>query len=273
MLRQRLLTIALILPIFLGGIGLLPNAVWALLILLPLGIAAMEWSALGGYRGGRWSFAAVVVASGLTLYAWVYFRAQTAQPSGLHVLFQISMLFWVVVAPLWLRYRWSARPLLLHAATGWIVLVPTWLALVMLQQVPSVLIILLGVAWVADTAAYFCGRQFGRRKLAPHISPGKTWEGVLGAYLAVGAYGLVVSWVPQYFAQSIHLFELLVLFFSLATLSIVGDLFESWIKRQAGAKDSGSLMPGHGGVLDRIDSLTAVLPIAALYYFMRIAQP
>ena len=273
MLRQRLLTIALVLPIFLGGMALLPNAAWALLTLLPLGVAAMEWSALGGYRGGRWCFAAMVVASGLTLYAWVYFRAQAVQPPGLHVLFQISMFFWVVVAPLWLRYRWSGQPLLLHAATGWIVLVPTWLALVMLQQAPSVLIILLGVAWVADTAAYFVGRRFGRRKLAPRISPGKTWEGILGAYVAVGAYCLVVSWIPQYFAQGIHLVELLVLFFSLATLSIVGDLFESWIKRQAGAKDSGSLMPGHGGVLDRIDSLTAVLPIAALYYSMRIAQP
>ena len=122
----------------------------------------------------------------------------------------------------------------------------------------------MGIVWVADSAAYFAGHRWGRRKLAPTVSPGKTWEGAAGAAVAVAVYhGLIWN-----FGFSQHMPNLAipaaVLVAVLFPLSIIGDLFESWIKRQAGVKDSGRLLPGHGGVLDRIDALTSTLPLAAL---------
>jgi phosphatidate cytidylyltransferase len=128
------------------------------------------------------------------------------------------------------------------------------------------LLVVLGVVWIGDTAAYFAGHRFGRNKLAPQISPGKTWEGVIGAFIAVLAYALAASLILQPSANGYDRLAVLLFACVLTAFGIVGDLFESWIKRQAGTKDSGQLLPGHGGVLDRIDSLTAALPFAALYF-------
>jgi phosphatidate cytidylyltransferase len=122
----------------------------------------------------------------------------------------------------------------------------------------------MGVVWTADIAAYFTGRAFGRHKLAPQISPGKTWEGVAGALVAVMLYWSAISWgLP---GLSLHFAAGLVLVVALTGVGILGDLFESWLKRVAGLKDSGALLPGHGGVLDRVDALTSTLPLAALYF-------
>ena len=122
----------------------------------------------------------------------------------------------------------------------------------------------MGIVWVADTAAYFAGRAFGRHKLAPHVSPGKTWEGVGGAVLGVTGYWLVLSAIAP--AQAGRMPVGLLLPLVLLAVSVYGDLFESWVKRMAGQKDSGTLLPGHGGLLDRIDALTSALPFAALYF-------
>jgi phosphatidate cytidylyltransferase len=139
---------------------------------------------------------------------------------------------------------------------------------------PVPLLLLMSVAWISDTAAYFAGRRFGRRKLAPTISPGKTWEGVGGAVLAVGAYAVLwnLAW-NAYFPQVLKsmrfgAFAMLLFLWVLTASGIYGDLFESALKRRAGVKDSGALLPGHGGVLDRIDVLTSVLPVAALVYLL-----
>jgi phosphatidate cytidylyltransferase len=135
---------------------------------------------------------------------------------------------------------------------------------------------LMAIVWVADTAAYFAGRRFGKRKLAPAISPGKTWEGVYGALIAVAVYALALlpfaaeaGYSAPILPTSVIAWVALVL--ALAGLSIVGDLFESQLKRNRGVKDSGRLLPGHGGVLDRIDALLAALPPAALiaHYLIR----
>jgi len=144
------------------------------------------------------------------------------------------------------------------------VLVPPWLALARLQARPLELLILLCVVWIADSAAYFAGSCLGRRRLAPDISPGKTWEGVMGACAAVAVY---YSLLRMLFAPSIAWVGEpvgVVLFVVITVMSIEGDLFESWMKRAAGVKDSGAMLPGHGGVLDRIDGLTASMPVAAL---------
>jgi phosphatidate cytidylyltransferase len=133
----------------------------------------------------------------------------------------------------------------------------------------------LGTVWISDTAAYFVGRRFGKRKLAPSISPGKTWEGVAGALAAVGIYAL--AWaslggsdgIPAWPADArVAPAWILPVLLGLAVVGMVGDLFESLIKRQAGVKDSGTLLPGHGGILDRFDAPVAMLPLAVLA-FMR----
>jgi phosphatidate cytidylyltransferase len=143
---------------------------------------------------------------------------------------------------------------------GVMVLLPTWAALLYLRERGAwILLALLAVVWIADTAAFFAGRSFGQRKLAPGISPGKTWEGVYGAMFALVLYASAVSAA----VVGLRIVGALVMALALLYFSVLGDLFESWIKRVAGRKDSGTLLPGHGGVLDRIDALTAALPIAA----------
>jgi phosphatidate cytidylyltransferase len=155
---------------------------------------------------------------------------------------------------------------------GWLVLWPTWLALVLLREAsPWLLLALAALVWVADICAYFAGKRFGRRKLAPRVSPGKTWEGVIGALVGVVVYGAILVAVAA--GREDSLGPLLArgagvpavsVMVVLAAFSIVGDLFESWMKRGAGLKDSSALLPGHGGLLDRIDALTSTLPLAAL---------
>jgi phosphatidate cytidylyltransferase len=130
---------------------------------------------------------------------------------------------------------------------------------------PLFLLAAMASVWVADISAYVCGRAFGRHKLAPEISPGKTWEGAVGAIAGVLIYGITVAWAADRMPSNpsawiIFATALIVL----TAVSILGDLFESLAKRQAGVKDSGATLPGHGGVLDRIDSLTSTLPLVGL---------
>lgn len=172
--------------------------------------------------------------------------------------FGMAAVFWLLVAPLWLARGMSVdrRDGLLLA--GFIVVLPAALAMTWLDA--QRLLVVLVLVWVADSAAYFVGRAWGRHKLAPAISPGKTWEGAAGGMAGALVYAIIckrffddVGWAAYLAAAAL-----------LALLSIVGDLFESAAKRRAGVKDSGALLPGHGGILDRIDSATAVLPLAAL---------
>ena len=179
--------------------------------------------------------------------------------------FLIASLFWLIAAPFWLARGVSAQARPALVASGFIVIVPAALALALLpaREVLAVLVLV----WIADTAAYFVGRAWGRRKLAPAISPGKTWEGAAGGLVGALAYAIILAAFSDPVAWGSWLAAAAVL----AAVSIVGDLFESAAKRQAGVKDSGALLPGHGGILDRIDSATATLPLAALLLpWMRI---
>lgn len=268
MLKQRLLTVAVVLPLLLACIFLLPNPGWALLMTVPTTLGALEWSKLAGYgRRTRTLFTAAVLASCLLLIAVAAATGTLALAMNLATaLFALALLFWAIVVPVWLYSKWRVSQPLLLAVAGWIVLVPAWLAVVRLQQPAWLLLVVLGAVWTADTAAYFAGHRFGRNKLAPQISPGKTWEGVIGAYIAVLGYALAASLILQPSANAYDHLAVLLFACVLTAFGIIGDLFESWIKRQAGAKDSGQLLPGHGGVLDRVDSLTAALPFAALYF-------
>lgn len=269
-LKKRVLTAAILVPLVLGGMFLLPNFLWGLLILAAAALGALEWARLAGYsRKGGILLVAIVAGSGVLLLLGQW-RLPTLAAGTAEGLFLLSMLFWSLVVPAWLYFRWRVRSRAALFLAGWLLIVPAWLAMVLLQGSPMLLLILLLMVWIADSAAYFAGRRFGRHKLAPHISPGKTWEGVIGAALALLAYGFAISFVLQREGSFYDRTGLLVFIMVLLVFSIVGDLFESWIKRQTGAKDSGDLLPGHGGVLDRIDSLTAALPFAALYFLHSI---
>jgi len=231
---------------------LLPRPWWAALAGLIVAGGAHEWARLCrlGSAAARFYAAALTAAFALLVYlgsptAFIAVLAATA--------------FWIVFAPIWLARGVAAEHRAGLIAAGVIVIVPAGYALAVLE--PRLVLAVLVLVWIADTAAYFVGRKWGRRKLAPSISPGKSWEGAWGGVAAAMAYAIIcgtflvgpAGW-PAYLAVAALL----------AAISIVGDLFESAAKRQAGVKDSGTLLPGHGGIMDRIDSATAVLPVAAL---------
>ena len=262
MFRTRVITAAVLLSLFVGGMFFLSAGWWAALLLPLLLAGAWEWAALAGFgRSAQWGFCLVVLVTGVpVLLGAHYFDLAAIEQAA----YWMSVAFWLICAPLWLRCGWRVRQPLVLILTGWLLIVPTWLALVRLQAMPWVLLAVLGVVWIADSAAYFAGRTWGRRKLAPSISPGKTWEGVAGAAAAVAVYHALVWYFGFREVMWGTGIAAALLVACLFTLGIIGDLFESWIKRQAGVKDSGTLLPGHGGVLDRIDALTSTLPLAAL---------
>jgi phosphatidate cytidylyltransferase len=265
MLKQRILTVAVVLPLFLAALFWLPNGWWALLMTAAVGAAGREWARIAGYRRlGQWLFPLALVASALAIVGAERGGSQFIYtPLGKFV-FGLTAAFWIAIVPAWLASRWRTRDPVLLAIVGWLVLIPFWYALAWLQPTPVRLLVALGVVWTADIAAYFAGRAFGRHKLAPEISPGKTWEGAVGAVAAVVLYwSAVCALVPEF---GRHFLSGLVWVLLLTGVSIQGDLFESWMKRLAGLKDSGSLLPGHGGLLDRVDALTSTLPFAALYF-------
>jgi len=172
-------------------------------------------------------------------------------------LIYIDILFWTVLAPFWLIRTFMFRNWFL-ALLGIILLYPFVLSLLFLRDIsPLILLRYMAVLWVSDTFAYFSGRVLGRHKLAPAISPGKTWEGVAGGMIAVAVYAIVVNWPLSGIIQTCGMLVM-------AAIGIIGDLFESMVKRRANVKDSGSLLPGHGGLLDRLDSQIAALPLALL---------
>jgi phosphatidate cytidylyltransferase len=268
MLTTRLATAAVLLPLFIGGLLWLPNKFWIAFLLPPLLIGGWEWARLAGYRrAGCWAYAGVVVLSGLGVLN------SSLQPgswtSGVHIpadgiAYGLAAVFWIAVVPAWLMRKWHLKDPLAMGLAGWIVLVPTWLALVRLQAEPLQLLILLGIVWIADSAAYVTGKSLGKSSLAPQISPGKTWEGVVGACVAVAVYYAVLRSIFETADTLLGGFTGVLLCAGTTVMSIEGDLFESWMKRQAGVKDSGRMLPGHGGILDRVDGLTASMPLVAL---------
>ncbi|MHB0982083.1 MAG: phosphatidate cytidylyltransferase [Thiobacillus sp.] len=254
-LFSRVLTAALLLAVFVPAVLWAPAWLWAILMAGLIGMAAYEWARLSHFP----PLSARAYAVLLTLCALALPRLLAADwPDYQTALILLAAVFWLLVAPLWLLGRWHAAHPFVRAVAGVAVLLPTWAALLYLHaRGPGVLLGVMAIVWIADTAAYFAGRHFGRHKLAPVISPGKTWEGVAGALVAVALYAAVLSAVV-----GMPLLSLLIMVSGLLYLSVLGDLFESWIKRLSGMKDSGTVLPGHGGVLDRIDALTSTLPIA-----------
>jgi phosphatidate cytidylyltransferase len=221
---------------------------------------AVEWSLLSGYSNTQRNFYLVLCLLLMLLLLWANIDTNSLYHYQLPI-YAIAAFLWFVVVPVWLFTGLKVRNSVIMALTGWAVLIPTGLAMMDLRAYsPWVLLFVMSLVWVADIAAYFTGRKFGKHKLAPSISPGKTWEGVAGAVLGVTLYTVLV-WLVKPMGMLTIILPAACL---LVALAVMGDLFESAIKRQAGVKDSGALLPGHGGLLDRIDALTSTLPLAAM---------
>lgn len=266
MLRTRVITAIALLVFFLAALFLLPAFGWMALVVAMVMQGAREWAHLAQFSGNAAKAYWWLTLAAMAGIVWFDANHAFAQHAMLHLpIYAASLLLWLFVVPLWLGMGWRTRQPLMLALIGWAVLIPTGLAMLDLREnSPWLLLAIMALVWVADSAAYFTGRKFGKTRLAPSISPGKTWEGVIGALLGVSAYMLLMWNFSSAAHQFMLLPNLLLASWCWVGLAVIGDLFESAIKRQAGVKDSGILLPGHGGLLDRIDALTSTLPMAAL---------
>lgn len=269
MLKQRVITALVLLAIVLWVILALPTSIIAIIFGLVVLQAAWEWTYLVGIQPvlGRLAF---LLISAITLWlGW-----QNLADLSITQVFHVAM-FWWLLALVWvfnpeMGKRRTLASTSIKILSGLLVLVPAWFAIIYIHfsgpRGAQWLIYALSISWVADTGAYFAGRRWGRHKLAPRVSPGKTVEGALGAIMLVAIYAALAS---LYFDLSGKVQWVFILFcIVLVPVSILGDLYESMIKRHGGIKDSGQILPGHGGVLDRIDSVTAVMPVFVLFASM-----
>lgn len=273
MLKSRVITAIILLVLLLLALFVLPDSGWVTLVIVLVLQGSSEWSKLaklGSRKATLFWVLSLVMMLGLV---WFDAHHTSDQQVPMHLLvYAVSALLWLIIVPTWMIAGWKVEQHLLMALVGWAVLIPTGLAMLDLRAAnpsPWVLLFVMCLVWVADSAAYFSGRKFGKNKLAPSISPGKTWEGVAGAMLGVSVYVVIVWSFSPNFAQREVLPILLLASWWWVGLAVIGDLFESAIKRQAGVKDSGALLPGHGGLLDRIDALTSTLPLAALVILLQ----
>lgn len=265
MLKTRIITAVILVAAFLPLLFMSSNMTWAVLMLALSLLAIYEWGQLVGLSP--------ITSVTYTLLCGLLggLMLQLMGKFGFHWLFYqslfvfiVALIFWALIVPILLTKIIVIKSKLFLLVLGLLLIAPLWLALVSAKGAdPWLLFALLATIWIADTAAYFSGKQFGKNKLAVSISPGKTWEGVYGALLAVTIFGSILL-----FSEAVNSLLIFPLFWLVTLLGVVGDLFESLIKRQMNKKDSGHLLPGHGGILDRIDGLVPSLPIAVLMIYL-----
>jgi phosphatidate cytidylyltransferase len=271
MLLQRIVTALLLLPLVLGTLWFGSTEVVGAVFGAAALLAVLEWGVLTGIDGApgqknRTARALYVLAAAALMAAWVLLRSTPLVWIAVIAtcLWWLLMVRWILVYPRGMDARHPPR--WLKAGAGLVVIPGTIAAVCLLHGAPEGplrLLFAFFLVWAADVGAYFAGRAFGRHKLAPNVSPGKTWEGAYGGLaLALVIAGIAGVWLFK--LQGAAWLPFLLLCAGVVLFSIIGDLGESLIKRQAGAKDSGTLLPGHGGVLDRIDSLLAALPALAI---------
>lgn len=286
MLLTRIVTAVVLLAVLLPAIFLAPAWVWGLISLVFLVQGAREWSRLLGP-----SPMGQLLAPGLALFGLIWLLLSVGLPSmpaasvaavgssailrsATLLLCGAALILWLIFMPAVLK---AARPVGPGTALAVVSLAACWVALLELRQVSPVLLLsAMAVVWVADIGAYAGGRLLGKHKLAPRVSPGKTWEGAITGLLAVCALAIAAQlalptgWVvwSSSMLTSLGVPAALILIAAVVVLSITGDLFESALKRAAGVKDSSQVLPGHGGVLDRIDALIPTMPVALLLYML-----
>ncbi len=271
MLKTRIITAVILCVTLIPALFLLSDVAWATLVVIICLLSMYEWSKLT-----QLNLPAMMTAIFLFACIGVWTLLQVHHDSyhsfsyrGLSV-FAVAALFWLLLVPVWLAKRFEVRNKILMVLLGLLLLTSFLFALILVRKMdPWLLLVLLVTIWVADSAAYFSGKQFGKNKLAPTISPGKTWEGVFGALVGVSAFAAIL-----YFGFGIKELAIFPTFWVMTLLGIMGDLFESLLKRQANVKDSGNMLPGHGGILDRIDGLIPSLPLAVLviyfYHYFKV---
>lgn len=266
MLKQRVITASILFGLFLAALFGLPTMGWQALVLVMMWQGAVEWARLLGLSGRSSIVYCLLTLAMMAGMVWFDAIAALEQQTWLHLTWYIlALMLWVFVVPAWLISGWRTQNAWLMGVVGLVVLLPTGLAMLDLRAFsPWVLLFVMAAVMVADISAYFAGKRFGKNKLAPEISPGKTWEGVFGAMAGVTVYVIVVGWASGLFRQYPVFPGIIVAGWWWVGLAVIGDLFESAVKRQAGVKDSGALLPGHGGLLDRIDALTSTLPFAGI---------
>jgi phosphatidate cytidylyltransferase len=264
MLKTRIITALVLIACFIPALFKLPITYWAIVMLAVSLLALYEWASMIKLTSLETKmYLGLVLLLGLSIVPII-------ERQGFHFLFYnaliifiITAIFWIIVVPFWLAKKWFFQQKLFMSIIGLILMFPLWLALICSKGAnPWLLLCLLGTIWIADSAAYFAGKNFGKHKLAPTISPGKTWEGVLGALIAVTLFGAILF--IGFKVDTLAMFPAL---WIITGLGVIGDLFESMIKRQANIKDSGDLLPGHGGILDRIDGVIPSLPVAILMIY------
>jgi phosphatidate cytidylyltransferase len=285
LLKQRIITALILAPAAISAIFYLPLMYFAALLVVIIGIGAWEWGPLMGFdtKTRRTGFVVTTLVLIGSIWAVVSPDHLWVNPTQLNEyvlsLLWLSIAWWGLSAFLMFSYPkasgfWSKHRSV-RGVFGWLTLVPTWLAFMVIRtndyQIDTyhgaqLLMFLLLMVWSADIGAYFVGKTFGKNKLMPNVSPGKTFEGFLGgiasACILVSITAYLLAWNQEQITTALLVTVLI------TTVSVLGDLNESMLKRQAGVKDSGSILPGHGGILDRIDSLTATAPVFALCYVL-----
>lgn len=270
MLKQRVITAIVLTIIFLTALFGLPSYYFPAFVAVIVLMGAWEWANLSG-MGKRWQRSAyfIFIASLLGVTAWCIglFPYEGLNNSLIKTILIIACTGWAVALLLIQGYPSSAilwgHPAL-RLVMGIFVLIPTWIALTYIRIQPFgewLVLLMIAIIAAADIGGYFTGRKFGKRKLAPAVSPGKTWEGFAGGLIFNLLLVVLISVLT-----TTHLPTLLAIAIPTSLFSVVGDLLESMVKRHAGVKDSGDVLPGHGGVLDRVDSITAAAPVFALAY-------
>jgi phosphatidate cytidylyltransferase len=283
LLKQRIITALILAPLAISAIFYMSLENFSIFIMAIMAIGAWEWGPLMGFKSNRRRIAFIITTIILIGSIWYFFpltslwNSQTSLVLSIQYILWLAVAWWILSASLTFLYPryssfWSSHRSV-RGVFGWLTLVPTWLAFVVLRansyesdpyHGSQLIMFLFLMVWSADIGAYFVGKSIGKHKLMPNVSPGKTMEGFIGgvifACILVAIAGYQLNWNQEQFLLVIGITVVI------TTISVLGDLNESMFKRQAGIKDSGSILPGHGGILDRIDSLTATAPIYALCY-------
>lgn len=284
MLKQRILTAVVLAPLAIAAIFYLPLAYFGALLLIVMGIGAWEWGPLMGFSSKVKRSFFVLASVSLISMLWLLlppellWQAKSLNVEAIYILW-LAVAWWATSAILTLLYPrfssfWSSHRSI-RGVFGWLTLIPAWLAFMVIRSSDysvdpyhgaQLIMFLFLMVWSADVGAYFVGKSIGKRKLLPNVSPGKTLEGVIGGIITACALVALAGYFIGFNAEQYQVVILVTVI--ITTISVLGDLNESMFKRQAGVKDSGTILPGHGGVLDRIDSLTATAPIYALCYVL-----
>jgi phosphatidate cytidylyltransferase len=274
-LKLRLITAAVLIPIVVGSVLWLPPAQFAIFFAIFAVVGGWEWSRFMRLQHpvSRGCYAATIILA--ILACWFYV---VGSPERVEAVLIVALVWWFCALLLVFTYPGHDRirsNRLLQTVIGLLVIIPCWLAILELRnstgQGAYLVLFLVALIAVTDSSAYFGGKKWGRRKLAPQVSPGKTWEGVFSGLLGAAIFSFACAWFFDFLNDEWKAIASFVLLCGLTAItSVLGDLSESMFKRQVGLKDSGKILPGHGGVLDRIDSLTAAAPLFALCMGMLI---